>query len=150
MAAGAASTDGWAEYEIPLVDDTKPVNFIMHLPSGDSVPDTREPGGDRSFVAAAGPTTVWIDRQGDTDGLHRQPAHAVTREHRERSRPMTGPSRRSTCGGIAAAGGPPARRPTREAADRLLRAYGLTPTATAVDGAVRLTVRGFGSADGTR
>ena len=29
-------TDGWADYEIPLVDDTKPVNFIMHLPSGDT------------------------------------------------------------------------------------------------------------------
>jgi alpha-amylase len=41
---------GWAEYDIALVDDTKPVNFIMHLPSGDSVPSTREPGGDRSFV----------------------------------------------------------------------------------------------------
>jgi alpha-amylase len=43
--------DGFgAVYEIPLKDDTKPVNFIMHLPSGDSVPATREPGGDRSFV----------------------------------------------------------------------------------------------------
>jgi glycosidase len=39
-----------AVYAIPLVDDTKAVNFIMHRPSGDSVPDTREPGGDRSFV----------------------------------------------------------------------------------------------------
>ena len=48
--AAAGVTDGWADYEIPLVDDTKPVNFIMHLPSGDSVPTTREPGGDRSFV----------------------------------------------------------------------------------------------------
>ena len=27
-----------AVYAIPLKDDTKPVNFIMHLPAGDSVP----------------------------------------------------------------------------------------------------------------
>ncbi|MGH3762176.1 alpha-amylase family glycosyl hydrolase [Actinophytocola sp.] len=55
--------DGWAVYEIPLVDDTKPVNFIMHLPSGDTVPDTREPGGDRSFLPINTPE-VWI-QQGD-------------------------------------------------------------------------------------
>jgi alpha-amylase len=54
---------GWAEYDIPLVDDTKPVNFIMHLPSGDSVPATREPGGDRSFLPINSPH-VWIV-QGD-------------------------------------------------------------------------------------
>ena len=53
----------WAVYEIPLVDDTQPVNFIMHLPSGDSVPDTREPGGDRSFLPIDNPE-VWIV-QGD-------------------------------------------------------------------------------------
>ena len=57
------SADGWAEYDIPLVDDTKPVNFIMHLPSGDSVPTTREPGGDRSFVPLDN-VEVWI-KQGD-------------------------------------------------------------------------------------
>jgi alpha-amylase len=57
------SADGWAEYDIPLVDDTKPVNFIMHLPSGDSVPTTREPGGDRSFLPINTPQ-VWI-KQGD-------------------------------------------------------------------------------------
>jgi len=54
---------GWARYDIPLVDDTKPVNFIMHLPSGDSVPDTREPGGDRSFLPINSPQ-VWLV-QGD-------------------------------------------------------------------------------------
>ncbi|BCB83302.1 alpha-amylase family glycosyl hydrolase [Phytohabitans suffuscus] len=54
---------GWAEYEIPLAQDTQPVNFIMHLPSGDSVPDTREPGGDRSFLPIDSPQ-VWIV-QGD-------------------------------------------------------------------------------------
>jgi alpha-amylase len=54
---------GWAEYDIPLADDTQPVNFIMHLPSGDSVPTTREPGGDRSFLPIDTPN-VWIV-QGD-------------------------------------------------------------------------------------
>jgi alpha-amylase len=54
---------GWARYEIALKDDTKPVNFIMHRPSGDSVPDTREPGGDRSFVPATNPE-IWLV-QGD-------------------------------------------------------------------------------------
>ena len=52
-----------AVYAIPLVDDTKPVNFIMHLPNGDSVPTTREPGGDRSFVPLDHPQ-IWL-RQGD-------------------------------------------------------------------------------------
>jgi hypothetical protein len=55
--------DGWAEYDIPLVDDTKAVNFIMHLPNGDTVPTTREPGGDRSFLPVNSPD-VWIV-QGD-------------------------------------------------------------------------------------
>jgi alpha-amylase len=54
---------GWAEYDIPLDDDTKPVNFIMHLPNGDVVPTSREPGGDRSFVPINNPQ-VWI-KQGD-------------------------------------------------------------------------------------
>ncbi len=48
-----------AVYAIPLKDDTKPVNFIMHLPAGDSVPTTREPGGDRSFVALDHPE-IWL------------------------------------------------------------------------------------------
>jgi alpha-amylase len=54
---------GWAEYDIPLVDDATPVNFIMHLPNGDEVPNTREPGGDRSFLPIDTPN-VWI-KQGD-------------------------------------------------------------------------------------
>jgi hypothetical protein len=52
-----------AVYEIPLKNDTVPVNFIMHLPSGDSVPSTREPGGDRSFVPLDHPQ-IWL-KQGD-------------------------------------------------------------------------------------
>jgi glycosidase len=55
--------NGWAVYEIPLADDTKPVNFIMHLPNGDAVPATREPGGDRSFRPIDAPE-VWL-KQGD-------------------------------------------------------------------------------------
>ncbi|MEU4564273.1 alpha-amylase family glycosyl hydrolase [Actinoplanes sp. NPDC023936] len=55
--------DDWAEYDIPLADDTKPVNFIMHLPNGDTVPTSREPGGDRSFLPIDSPQ-VWI-KQGD-------------------------------------------------------------------------------------
>lgn len=54
---------GWAEFDIPLVVDAKPVNFIMHLPNGDEVPNTREPGGDRSFLPIDAPN-VWI-KQGD-------------------------------------------------------------------------------------
>ena len=52
-----------ARYEIALKDDTKPVNFIVHRPGGDSVPDTREPGGDRSFVPIDAPE-IWLV-QGD-------------------------------------------------------------------------------------
>jgi hypothetical protein len=62
---------GWAEYDIPLVDDSKPVNFIMHLPSGDTVPTTREPGGDRSFLPIDAPN-VWIV-QGDPTVYTTQP-----------------------------------------------------------------------------
>jgi glycosidase len=61
----------WADYDIPLTDDTKPVNFIMHLPSGDSVPTTREPGGDRSFLPLDTPQ-VWI-KQGDPTVYSSQP-----------------------------------------------------------------------------
>jgi glycosidase len=52
-----------AVYNIPLADETQPVNFIMHRPSGDSVPETREPGGDRSFVPIDHPE-IWL-KQGD-------------------------------------------------------------------------------------
>jgi alpha-amylase len=52
-----------AAFEIPLKDDTKPVNFIVHTPGGDSVPTTREPGGDRSFVPLDHPQ-IWL-LQGD-------------------------------------------------------------------------------------
>ena len=64
--------DGWGVYEIPLVDDTKTVNFIMHQPAGDTVPTTREPGGDRSFVPIQSPE-VWL-KAGDTTIYTSQPA----------------------------------------------------------------------------
>jgi alpha-amylase len=63
--------DGWAVYQIPLVNDQAPVNFIMHLPSGDTVPTSREPGGDRSFLPIDNPT-VWI-KQGDPTVYTSQP-----------------------------------------------------------------------------
>ena len=65
------SADGWAEYDIALVNDTKPVNFIMHLPNGDTVLTTREPGGDRSFVPLDS-VDVWI-KQGDPTVYTSQP-----------------------------------------------------------------------------
>ena len=56
--------DGYgAVYEVAVADPTKPVNFIMHRPGGDSVPTTREPGGDRSFVPAQH-NEIWL-KQGD-------------------------------------------------------------------------------------
>ena len=55
----ARSADGTVTFEIPLKDDTKPVNFIVHQPSGDSVPQTRDPGGDRSFVPIDHPE-IWL------------------------------------------------------------------------------------------
>jgi alpha-amylase len=52
--------DGFgAVFEIPLADPTASLNYIIHQPNGDSVPATREPGGDRSFVPATSPD-VWV------------------------------------------------------------------------------------------
>ena len=63
---------GWARLRRSRSWTTpKPVNFIMHLPSGDSVPDTREPGGDRSFVPLDHPE-IWI-KQGDPTVYFSQP-----------------------------------------------------------------------------
>jgi alpha-amylase len=63
--------NGWAVHEIPLKDDTKAVNFIMHLPSGDTVPSPREPGGDRSFTPLDHPE-IWLV-QGDPTVHFSQP-----------------------------------------------------------------------------
>ena len=51
--------NGTVTFEIPLKDDTKAVNFIVHQPSGDNVPLTRDPGGDRSFVPIDDPE-IWL------------------------------------------------------------------------------------------
>jgi alpha-amylase len=55
--------NGWAVFDIPLADDTKPINFIVHRPGGDAVPTTREPGGDRTFTPLDHPE-IWLE-QGD-------------------------------------------------------------------------------------
>ena len=52
-----------ARLRIVIADPTKPVNFIVHRPGGDSVPTTREPGGDRSFIPAQH-NEIWL-KQGD-------------------------------------------------------------------------------------
>ena len=51
-------------YDIPLVDDTKPVNFIMHLPSGDTVPDDPRAGRRPRRSCRSTTPQVWI-KQGD-------------------------------------------------------------------------------------
>jgi hypothetical protein len=48
------------------------VNFIVHKPLGDSVPSTREPGGDHSFGPAAN-REIWL-KQGDPAVYTSQPA----------------------------------------------------------------------------
>jgi alpha-amylase len=58
-----AVDDFGARFEVPLKDDTQALNYIIHQPNGDSVPTTREPGGDRSFRPIDSPE-VWI-LQGD-------------------------------------------------------------------------------------
>jgi glycosidase len=53
-------TDDFGDvFEIPLADAAASLNYIIHQPSGDTVPTTREPGGDRSFVPAVSPE-VWV------------------------------------------------------------------------------------------
>lgn len=55
--------DYGAFFRVPIKDAAQPVNFIVHKPGGDSVPDTREPGGDRSFVPLE-TASIWL-KQGD-------------------------------------------------------------------------------------
>ena len=52
-----------ARFEIPLKDDTKPVNFIVHRPGVGGDPSVQEPGGNRSFVPLEHPE-IWL-RRGD-------------------------------------------------------------------------------------
>jgi alpha-amylase len=51
--------DFGAVFEVPLADPAAALNYIIHQPSGDTVPTTREPGGDRAFVPAVSPE-VWV------------------------------------------------------------------------------------------
>ena len=82
--AGGVET-GWGEprppdgtdaygvfWRIPVQDESKAVNFIVHKPLGDSVPSTREPGGDRSFVPATN-REIWL-KQGDAAVYTSRPA----------------------------------------------------------------------------
>ena len=58
--SSATGTDAFgAVYEIPLKDDTKPVNFIVHRPGGDSCPTTRS----RAATARSSPLEhpeIWL------------------------------------------------------------------------------------------
>jgi hypothetical protein len=64
--------DGYgAVFNIPLADDRKPVNFIVHRPSGNDVPATREPGGDRSFIPIDH-REIWL-KQGDPEIYYSPP-----------------------------------------------------------------------------
>jgi glycosidase len=58
--APTRTDDFGAVFEIPLADAAPALNYIIHKPSGDSVPATREPGGNRSFVPAVS-REVWIN-----------------------------------------------------------------------------------------
>jgi alpha-amylase len=53
--------DFGAVFEVPVVDAAAAaaLNHILHQPSGDTVPTTREPGGDRAFVPAVSPE-IWV------------------------------------------------------------------------------------------
>ncbi|HEU5101093.1 MAG TPA: alpha-amylase family glycosyl hydrolase [Roseiflexaceae bacterium] len=68
--------DYGAFYNIPLKDVGQPVNFIMHRPSGDSVPDTREPGGDRSFLPQT-TADIWLVQGDPAVYTTRGAVHAV-------------------------------------------------------------------------
>ncbi len=54
-----------AVFEIPLADPSASLNYIIHQPSGDTVPTTREPGGDRAFIPIISPE-VWVDSSDPT------------------------------------------------------------------------------------
>jgi alpha-amylase len=51
--------DFGAVFEIPLADAAPAVNYIIHKPAGDTVPTSREPGGDRAFSPEAH-REIWV------------------------------------------------------------------------------------------
>jgi hypothetical protein len=46
-------------FEVPIDEDTKQGCFIIHKPLGDTVPDTREPGGNQCLIPLEHPE-VWM------------------------------------------------------------------------------------------
>jgi alpha-amylase len=58
-------------WRIPIQDESKPVKFIVHKPSGDTVPDNREPGGDRAFTPATN-HEIWL-KENDATVYFSQP-----------------------------------------------------------------------------
>jgi hypothetical protein len=58
-----------AYFTIPITDDTKPLNFIVHRPAPNA--DEREPGGDRSFIPLDR-QEIWL-KQGDPAIYFSQP-----------------------------------------------------------------------------
>jgi alpha-amylase len=70
--APSSFDDFGAVFEIPLRDDTKSVNFIVHTPCGDDIPTTREPGGDRGFVPSEHPE-IWLIQGNPTVYFERPP-----------------------------------------------------------------------------
>ena len=77
MAAHHGRGNGWAVYEIPLVNDQEPVNFIMHLPSGDTVPDN--PRAWRRPVVPADQQPDRLDHAGRPHRLHQPTLNAIDR-----------------------------------------------------------------------
>jgi hypothetical protein len=54
-----ATDDFGVVFHVPLADPAASLSYIIHQPSGDVVPATREPGGDRAFVPAVS-REVWV------------------------------------------------------------------------------------------
>ncbi|WP_344805984.1 pullulanase-associated domain-containing protein, partial [Microlunatus ginsengisoli] len=46
-------------FEVPLIDATPALSFIIHQPNGSTVPSSQEPGGNQAFVPAE-QREVWI------------------------------------------------------------------------------------------
>jgi pullulanase-type alpha-1,6-glucosidase len=75
--------DFGAYYNIPIKNTEEPVNFIIHTPSGDTVPDTREPGGDQSFDPSK-ISDVWMKQNNATVHPTRAAANNVALLHYHR------------------------------------------------------------------
>ena len=58
-------------WDVPVADDTQSVGIIIHTPGGDSVPTTREPGGNQLVVPLEHPE-VWF-KAGDATKYFTRP-----------------------------------------------------------------------------